>query len=168
MALVLPPSMDLPMDKEINKTLVCKPCNSTLVDEIMCVACDNKCPKHKVIKYHASKYDMTDNIVQTTLCGAVNQLDNICIDCDRKLIATNTCTCCHQKFNLYRVISFDEGNYDFGDYIVSRALSLHHRLVHGSTEYICKICDKNLRSNETHLPKMPRKAGARKIFTSHT
>ena len=95
MALVLPPSRDLPMDKEINKKLVCKPCNSILVDEIMCVACDHKCPKHKVIKYRASKYDMTDNIVQTTLCGAVNQLDIICIDCDRKLTATNTCTCCH-------------------------------------------------------------------------
>ena len=46
MALVLPPSRDLPMDNEINKKLVCKPCNSTLVDEIMCVACDHKCQKN--------------------------------------------------------------------------------------------------------------------------
>ena len=63
-----------------NKQLICKPCNSTLVNEIKCISCDRKYPKHKTMKYRESKYDMTDNLVQTTLCGAVNGSDYICSD----------------------------------------------------------------------------------------
>ena len=29
-----------------NKQLICKPCNSTLVNEIKCISCDRKYPKH--------------------------------------------------------------------------------------------------------------------------
>ena len=107
----------------ISKQWVCKPCNSTLVDAIKCVACDSTHPKHRTIKFHVSKYDMNDYIVHSTFCGAVNDTDHICLDCDRKLLTTNVCTCCHQKFNMYRVIKFDPGNYDFANYIVNRALA---------------------------------------------
>ena len=71
------------------------------------------------MKYRESKYHMTDNLVQTTLCGAVNGSDYICSDCDSKMTATNVCTCCHREFNMYWVIKFDVQNYDFTDYIVS-------------------------------------------------
>ena len=64
-------------------------------------------------------------------------------DCDRKL------------FNMYRVIKFDPGNYDFADYIVNHALASKNRFVSNSMEYLCKVCDRNLRSSP---PKMPRKA----------
>ena len=114
-----------------NKQWVCKPCNSTLVNAIKCIACDQDCPKHKTIKYHASKYDMTDDIVQTTPCGSNNDSDYICTDCDRKLMTTNVCTCCHRKFNFYRVIAFNAENYNFEDYIVTHALASRHRSVHG-------------------------------------
>ena len=142
------------------KQFVCKPCNSTLVSQIKCVACNTEKPKHKVLKFCDSKYDRNDAIVQTTLCGTSSDADCICIECDRKLTATNVCTCCHVKLNLYRVIPFSSDNYDFEDYIVSCALASRHRLVNGQIEYICKICDEHLRRRENHTTKMPRKAAA--------
>ena len=117
--LILKNTKQLKINQHMGKEWVCKPCNSTLVNEIKCVSCDKKCPKHKIIKYCQSKYDMTDNLVQT-LCGAVNGSDFICSDCDIKLTATNVCTCCHEKkFNLYRMTVFDTEKCDFTDYIVS-------------------------------------------------
>ena len=56
---------------------------------------------------------MTDQLVRTSLSGVTSDADRICIQCDYKLRSTNVCTCCHQKFNLYRVIPFDTNNYDF-------------------------------------------------------
>ena len=163
-ALIWKNAQQLPIEQPVscgpNKQWTCKPCHSTLVDEIICMSCDKKCPKHKTIRYRESKYDMTDNLVQTTLCGATNGSDYICSDCDRKLTATNVCTCCHEKFNLYRVILFEVQNYDFENYIVSQALG--HRFVHGDTEYICKTCNQNLKSSNDHMPRMPRKAVAKK------
>ena len=163
-ALIWKNAQQLPIEEPVscgpNKQWTCKPCHSTLVDEIICVSCDKKCPKHKTIRYRESKYDMTDNLVQTTLCGAANGSDYICSDCDRKLTATNVCTCCHGKFNLYRVTLFQVQNYDFENYIVSRALG--HRFVHGDTEHICKTCDQNLKSSNDHVPRMPWKAVAKK------
>ena len=98
-ALILKNTKQLKVNQHTGKEWVCKPCNSTLENGIKYVSCDKKCPKHKVIKYCQSKYDMTDNLVQTTLSDAVNGSDFICSDCDRKLTATNVCTCCHEKFN---------------------------------------------------------------------
>ena len=62
---------------------------------------------------------MTDELVRTSLNGVTSNADRICSQCDNKLRSTNVYKCCHQKFNLYRVIPFDTNNYDFEEYIVS-------------------------------------------------
>ena len=66
-----------------------------------------------------AKYDMTDVLLRTSLNGVTSDADRICSQCNYKLRSTNVCTCCHQKFTLYRVIPFDTNNYDFEEYIVS-------------------------------------------------
>ena len=103
---------------------------------------------------------MTDQLVRTSLSDVTSDADRICSQCDYKLRSTNVCTCCHQEFNLYRVILFDTNDYDFEEYIVSWALSQKVRHCDGSHEYICKICHSSLLSSEVKLLQMPRKAAA--------
>ena len=49
---------------------------------------------------------MTDKLVRTSLIGETSDADRISSQYDYKLRSTNVCTCCHQKFNLHRVIPF--------------------------------------------------------------
>ena len=86
--------------------------------------------------------------------------DFICIGCDKQLVKSYVCTCCHNKYNRYTVKLFDITNYDFGEYIVSEVLASTHRVVHGEVEYICYVCDRNMATSENHIPKMPQKAFA--------
>ena len=145
---------------DLTSKWICQPCNSALFDYILCVACHHHYPKHRIQKLNLEKYDTCDDIVESTLCGAVSDSDFICIGCDKQLMKSYICTCCHNKYNRYRVKPFDSTNYDFGEYIVSRALASKHRLVHGEVEYICYVCDRNLATSENHTPKMPQKAFA--------
>ena len=55
-ALIWKNAQQLPIEEPVscgpNKQWTCKSWHSTLVDEIICVSCEKKCPKHKTIKYH--------------------------------------------------------------------------------------------------------------------
>ena len=90
---------------------------TALFDDILCVACHHHYPKHRIQKLNLEKYDTCD-IVESTLCGAVSNSDFICIGCDKQLMKSYICTCCHNKYNRYIVKPFDSTNYDFGEYIV--------------------------------------------------
>ena len=105
---------------------------------------------------------MNDDTVRIALNFPLINSDTICIECHHKLTATNTCTCCHSKPHIYKVIQFNPDNYDFTNYIVSQALSSQNRIMQSSKEYICKTCHNNLITNDNHLPCMPRNAIARK------
>ena len=94
------------------KQIICKPCNSTLVGELKCIACHKNYPKHRTIKFRVSKYNMNDDIIKATLQHPFIESESICIQCDRILIASNICTCCHGKFNLGRVTIFNPQNYN--------------------------------------------------------
>ena len=139
---------------------ICKECDSKISGEIKCAVCNRGYSKHHTIKLTLAKYDMTDQLVRTSLSSVTSDADRICSQCDYKLRSTNVCTHCHQKFNLYRVIHFDTNNYDFEESIVSWALSQKFRHCDGSLEYICKICHSSLLSSEVKQLQMPRKAAA--------
>ena len=70
------------------KKWICKPCRSSLLGEIKCVACDMEHPKHKTIRFLKNKYDMTDDLVYTTLHDVSDGIGNICIECDHHLCTT--------------------------------------------------------------------------------
>ena len=144
------------------KTYKCKPCNSTLQEQKKCIACGTYHPYYRTIKFRLNKYDMNDDTVKMTLNFPLINSDSICKECDYKLTATNTCTCCHSKLNIYKVIEFYPHNYDFTNYIVSWALSSQNRTVHGEKEYICKTCHNNLITKDNHLPCIPCKVIAHK------
>ena len=135
------------------KTYKCKPCNSTLQQQQQkCIACGTNFPYHRTIKFSVNKYNMNDDTVRIALNFP---LDTICIECHHKLTATNTCTCCHSKLHIYKVIQFNPDNYVFTNYIMSQALSSQNGIIHSSQEYVCKTCHNNLITNENHLPCMP-------------
>ena len=94
---------------------------------------------------------MNDDIVKTTLQCPFIESESICIHCDQLLITTDVCTCCHGKFRLNGVITFNEENYNFENYIVSYALASQNWILHGDKEYICKNCHKNLEENDYHV-----------------
>ena len=144
------------------KTYKCKPCNSTLQEQKKCIACGTYHPYYRTIKFRFNKYDMNDDTVKMTLNFPLINYDSICKECDYKLTATNTCTCCHSKLHIYKVIEFYPHNYDFTNYIVSWTLSSQNRTVHDEKEYICKTCHNNLITKDNHLPYMPRKVIAHK------
>ena len=154
-ASVISVDSDLP-----GKKWICKPCRSSLLGEIRCVACDMEHPKHKTIRLRKNKYDMTDDLEYTILHDVSDGIGNICIEYDHHLHTTYVCTCCHSKFISYQVHVFCTSNYDLGEYIVSWALAAMNRIKGGSIEYICKTCHQNLASESGHIPKIPRNAAA--------
>ena len=144
------------------KTYKCKPCNSTLQQQQKCIACGTNFAYHSIIKFSVNKYNMNDDTVRTPLNFPLINSDTIYIEYHHKLTAINTCTCCHSKLHIYKVIQFDPDNYDFTNYIISQALSSQNRIIHSSKEYMCKTCHNNLITNDNHLPCMPRNAIAHK------
>ena len=99
-----------------NTKFLCKPCKSKFSGQVKCIVCDKMKLKHLTLLFYKEKYS-NDEIVATI--NAENGCDRICKTCDRRLQAINACTCCHQKFIIYRVIKYDATNYNFEDYIVS-------------------------------------------------
>ena len=67
------------------------------------------------------------------------------------------CTCCHQNCMIKNRFLFTEYSYDFGNEIVSEALSdkIRQYSLEG-IEYICKSCDMNLCTTSDSAPKMPK------------
>ena len=94
------------LQDEFTPKWISQPCNSTLFNDILCVACHLHYPKHRIQNLHLEKYDTNNDIVQSKLCGAVNNSDFICIECDKKLMKSFVCTCCHNKYNQYTVKHF--------------------------------------------------------------
>ena len=101
---------------------ICKECDSWISGEFKCAVCNRGYSKHHTIKLTLAKYDMTDELVRTSLNVVTSDADGICSQCNYKLRSTHVCTCCHQNFNLYRVIPFDTNNYDFEEYMCITSL----------------------------------------------
>ena len=116
--------------------------------------------KHITYPFKKDKYTknkLVETIVKESEC------DCICNACDKKLLCSYTCTCCHGTFNLSAVMLFDAQNYDFMNYIVSCALAPRHRYADEMGEYICMQCNKCLSNVDKNIPKMPQKAIAKKL-----
>ena len=111
-------------------------------------------PKHMSVKFQHSNMVRLMILLRQTLCSSSDESCLVCVYCGRKLLTTNVCTCCHLKFNSYRVIHFQSDIYDFSDYIVSHALATQHRSVQGNTEQICKTCHNNLCKDNVNIPKV--------------
>ena len=152
-------SLDVNADK---KAWMCKECHSEFSPKFKCYCCDLLLARNNVSAINIAKYDMSDDLVATTLAGA-DGMDYICRRCDRNMLSSLVCTCCHGKCSKYRVTEFLAQNYDFEDYIVSRALSDGVRVCVGDTEYICYTCKGRLQADKTDFPTMPRNAYARKL-----
>ena len=89
--------------------LICAQCRSNITGKVKCVACDDMKLKHRTISFRREKYcknRLADTIEHASEC------DQICRVCDKRLMHTYMCTCCHNKFDknscylMFRNITF--------------------------------------------------------------
>ena len=154
----------LSSDNTRQKELICRTCHYKLLNKVMCSVCKGEYSQKDTIHLKKSKYDLSIDHVNEALTSCGDTSGFICKKCDIILQQDVKCTCCHRQFMKRSCITLSIENYDFSDYIVSRALSSKNRLLSQHGEFICQKCHKYLDTSNGKHPTMPRHAHARQNF----